>query len=547
MGIPFFFSYLAKNHGIVLKRFGTESSETTIHNLYLDCNSLIYEAVYKMGAEAGSVLNTNDILARVIDHIREYLTLLKPSHTLMIAFDGVAPVAKLEQQRARRFKSLYQTNMTKSILKTTSPDPWNTTAITPGTPFMKQLDARIQQAFSVPSAFGLAQILFSGSNEPGEGEHKIFQYMRDHPDHHASTNTVIYGLDADLIMLSIRHLSVAPRLFLFRETPEFIKSINVELEPNANYLLDIPELATILAHELGKESQHLKGSLDSENGTTQKDSSRLLNDYIFMCFFLGNDFMPHFPSINIRTGGIDKMMMAYKATLGGTGDYLTNGATINWKHLRKLVQFLAEHELDFLKREHKVRDRRESQRPRNTTPEDKLNCFNQLPSYERSVEKFINPYKDNWQARYYKALFEVAIDDDRRRQISVNFLEGLEWTLKYYTQGCPNWRWKYQYHYPPLLCDLLRYIPFFDHEFLPAQPPNPVTDLVQLCYVLPRQSLGFLPPLLADALIQKKAHWYTSHNEFHWAYCKYFWEAHPHLEHIDLDELEAFVRQHVSS
>ena len=98
MGIPFFFSYLAKNHGIVLKRFGTESSETTIHNLYLDCNSLIYEAVYKMGAEAGSVLNTNDILARVIDHIREYLTLLKPSHTLMIAFDGVAPVAKLEQQ-----------------------------------------------------------------------------------------------------------------------------------------------------------------------------------------------------------------------------------------------------------------------------------------------------------------------------------------------------------------------------------------------------------------------------------------------------------------
>lgn len=535
MGIPFFFSYLAKHHSIVLKQV-EQTASSTLHNLYLDCNSLVYEAVYKLSASregGGTALDANAIISRVIEHIREYLALLRPSHTLMIAFDGVAPVAKLEQQRARRFKSLYQANLSKSILKTTTPDPWNTTAITPGTPFMKQLDARVKQAFATPSAFGLAQILFSGSNEAGEGEHKIFQHIRDHPDHHADTQTVVYGLDADLIMLSIHHLKFAPRLSLFRETPDFIKSINVELEPNANYLLDIPELATILAQELS-------------NGMEGVDPQRVLDDYIFACFFLGNDFMPHFPSINIRTGGIDKMMMAYKATVGGSGHYLTDGTRIQCKQLRKLVQFLSEHELEFLKREHKVRDRRESQKLPDATPEDKLNYFNQLPSYDRAVEKFINPYKANWQTRYYKALFEVNINDDRRRQICVNFLEGLEWTLKYYTQGCPDWRWSYHYHYPPLLSDLLHYIPFFDTEFVPIQPARPVTEVVQLCYVLPKQSLMFLPPVLADALIQQKSEWYTNHNEFHWAYCKYFWEAHPHLAHINLDELEAFVRQYVT-
>ncbi len=529
MGIPAFFSFIIKNHSNIINKLSSNTIQ--IDNLYLDCNSIIYDAVYKMDSSITSEYMSNEIISAVIHNIKEYITLLKPKNSVFIAFDGVAPVAKLEQQRSRRFKSLYQNTISRSIMKSTNPDPWNTTAITPGTLFMKTLDERVKKAFTTPATFHLQSILFSGSNEYGEGEHKIFKYIREHPVEHLDKNTVIYGLDADLIMLSINHLPIASNIYLFRETPHFIQSINAELEPNENYVLDIPELAKAI-------------TLDMNNGielTTEQYNNRIY-DYILLCFFLGNDFMPHFPSINIRTGGVDKMIQAYKATIGGTNNNLTDGKTIFWKNVRKIVQFLATNEHDFLKQEHKIRDRREKNTLPDRSPEEKLNQFNNIPTFERSVEKFINPYKDNWQRRYYQSLFDVEIDEDRRRQICVNYLEGLEWTMKYYTIGCPDWRWSYQYSYPPLLCDLIQYIPFFDTEFVPVKPDNPVTELVQLCYVLPRQSLQFLPERLYKALVREKLNWYGTDCEFHWAYCKYFWEAHPNLPYIDVDELEEFVQ-----
>jgi 5'-3' exonuclease len=529
MGIPSYFSYIVKNHINIIRKLSSNTIQ--IDNLYLDCNSLIYEAVYKMDASITSENMTNEIISRVIQNIREYITLLKPTNSVLIAFDGVAPVAKLEQQRCRRFKSLYQNSISRSIMKTTTPDPWNTTAITPGTLFMKTLDERVKTAFNNPLAFNLSSIIFSGSNEYGEGEHKIFKHIRQQPAEHANKNTVIYGLDADLIMLSINHLPIASNIYLFRETPHFIQSINSELEPNENYVLDIPELAKVI-------------TLDMNNGnelTTEQHNNRIY-DYILMCFFLGNDFMPHFPAINIRTGGVDKMIQAYKATIGGTDDNLTDGKKIIWKNVRKLVQFLADNEHEFIKQEHKIRDRREKNKLPDRTPEEKLNNFNNVPTFDRAVEKFINPYRDNWQMRYYKSLFDVEIDEERRRQICVNYLEGLEWTIKYYTTDCPDWRWCYKYSYPPLLCDLIKYIPFFDTEFVPTKPDNPVTELVQLCYVLPRQSLQFLPKKLYKALIREKLNWYGTDCDFHWAYCKYFWGAHPNLPYIDVGELEEFVQ-----
>ena len=528
MGIPSYFSYIVKNHIDIIRKLSCNNIQ--IDNLYLDCNSLIYDAVYKINPSDSNKNTTDEIILHVIQNIKHHISLLKPTNSLLIAFDGVAPVAKLEQQRSRRFKSLYQNAITKSILKSTTPDLWNTTAITPGTLFMKTLNTRVKEEFNDPSSFNLETIVFSGSDQYGEGEHKIFNYIRKNQNKHANKNTVIYGLDADLIMLSINHLPIAPNIYLFRETPHFIQSISSELEPNENYILDIPKLAKVITFEM-----------NNGNELTTKQHNNRIYDYIFLCFFLGNDFMPHFPAINIRTGGIDKMIQAYKATIGGTDKNLTDGNKIFWKNVRKLVQFLADNEYEFIKKEHKIRDRNEKYKLPNHTPDDKLKNFNNTPSVERAVEKFINPYKNEWQTRYYKCLFDVEIDECRKRQICVNYLEGLEWTMKYYTTGCPDWRWCYNYNYPPLLCDLILYIPFFDTDFVPNKPEEPVTELVQLCYVLPKQSLHLLPKKLHNALIKEKMHWYEADCLFHWAYCRYFWEAHTNLPYINLNELEKFV------
>lgn len=531
MGIPSYFSYIVKNHLNILKKLSATSLR--VDNLYMDCNSMIYDAVYKLNATILTDNITEQIITRVIHSIRDHMTLLRPSSNVFIAFDGVAPVAKLEQQRSRRFKSYYTNNVTKNILNKEEPEPWNTTAITPGTPFMKMLNARIQSEFSNPAKFNTGKILFSGSDERGEGEHKIFEYIRKHPiEHDDSKNTVIYGLDADLIMLSINHLPLSSNLYLFRETPEFIKSINIDLEPNENYLLDIPELANAIV-------------LNMNNGADVSNQKNTLYDYILMCFMLGNDFMPHFPAINIRTGGVDKLLTAYKETLGGTDQHLTDGKTIYWNNMRKFVRFLADNEHAFFKQEHKQRDRKEKFKIPGITPESKLENFKNLPTFERGIEKYINPYKEKWQERYYKSLFDLEeMNEERKRQICVNYIEGLEWTMKYYTTGCPDWRWCYQYNYPPLLSDLIEYIPMFQTEFIQDNANNSVSDVVQLCYVLPRQSLHFLPEKLYKQLIAEKLDWYNTDCQFHWSYCKYFWESHPDLPHIDINELEEFVHKY---
>ena len=526
MGIPGIFSHIVKNYSRVLKKLTRNT--IPVNNLYLDCNSIIYDAVHNIDFTKLLISDIDTIINSVCSKIDEYIFQLKPNNIVYIAFDGVAPVAKLEQQRSRRYKSLYQNNISKSIFKDAKPDPWNTTAITPGTIFMKKLNENIKKKYNEPKKYNIDSFVLSTSDKYGEGEHKLFEFIRQFPELHKDKNTVIYGLDADLIMLSINHLPISENIYLFRETPHFIKSINSELEPDESYIIDIPELAKII-------------TLDMNNGLEQKVNR--VYDYIFLCFFLGNDFMPHFPSVNIRTGGVDKMMNAYKATIGNTNEILTDGKKIYWNNVRKLVQYLANLEEENIKMETKVRDRREKQLLPDITPEDKFKKFESIPQYDRALEKYINPFKTNWQHRYYKCLFDVDIDETRRKQICTNYLEGLEWTMKYYTTGCPDWRWCYNYNYPPLFSDLLHFIPVFDAEFVATKIAKPVSELVQLAYVLPKQSLHLLPEKLYENLIKDHSNWYNADCDFVWAYSRYFWESHVQLPHIDIDELEKYVHE----
>lgn len=565
MGIPSYFSYIVKNHPKIIKRF--YKNVLSVDNLYLDCNSIIYDAYSKLTFDKLTESVSLTIINAVIKKIEEYLEIIAPKKTVIIAFDGVAPVAKLEQQRSRRYKSWYQNNVSRSIFGKVDPDVWNTAAITPGTIFMGELNKMVSEHFSKDfwkkseskdfwkKSELLLNIIVTGSDQPGEGEHKLFEYIRLNSEKHLKETTVIYGLDADLIMLSINHLPVCNNIYLFRETPHFIQSINSELEPDANYFLDIPELTQTII-------QYMNSSSSSSSSSKEDTNLAKVYDYIFLCFFLGNDFMPHFPALNIRTGGIDKMLNAYRATIKPTEYLITGTNLINWNNVRKLVTYLAKLEETFIINEHKSRDNKEKYSKQvyngfkekeihKITPdsekekEEKFRQFEATPLNERELEKYINPYKPYWQTRYYRALFDIKSDSTglQTKDICLNYLEGLEWNLKYYTSGCPNWRWVYKYNYPPLLQDLIKYIPVFSNEFVPAKPQNPVSELVQLCYVLPKHSLNLLPPRLHEALLKTYPDQYRDDCAFVWAYCRYFWESHIIMDEIDIDELERFIEK----
>lgn len=505
------------------------------HNLYLDSNSIIYDCLRRLTPEYSTCTNgqfETKLIAAMCTTIDNYIKTTQPTKTVFIAFDGVAPFAKMEQQKNRRYKSALDAEI-KRALDIASPKVWDKTAITPGTKFMKKMGTKLNSYYKTKaSKLGVKHIMISDSRDAGEGEHKIFAYIRDNPEKHNDETSLIYGLDADLIMLGLNHLPISKNLFLYRETPEFIKSIDRTLEPNESYVLDLPVLA-----------EAITSKMNNYTATNKKQQTNRLYDYIFLCFFLGNDFMPHFPSINIRTHGVDTMLTAYQNTIGNTNENLTDGKTIYWKNVSKLVNYLAETEETMLKKEYKIRAKWARRHYPTGSDDEKLFHFSLLPTRERTKEELIDPHHRYWQQRYYKVLFDTDISNYYSKQISLNYLEGLEWVMKYYTSGCVDWKWGYRYHYPPLLKDLQRYIPQWETQMLEKKPSKAVHPYVQLAYVLPETSLGLLPPKISKKLREKYADYYRMDNEIVWAFCKYFWESHVDFDHIDFDDLEKTVAE----
>ena len=530
MGIPSYFSYIVKNHKHIIKRYNRLSIK--INNLYLDCNSIIYDTIREIKYDNKEKYE-NDLINKVCEKIDYYISIISPGNNVLIAFDGVAPVAKLEQQRNRRYKSWFQNEIMKSLNQETS--EWDTTCITPGTNFMKILGEKVKKYFINKTNRGIKNIIISCSDEKGEGEHKIYDYIRNNQEYHKNTETVIYGLDADLIMLTLNHLHLTEKMYLFRETPHFIKNLDNSLDPNELYLLDIPAFAKVIINDMNN-------NIPIADKDKEK-SDNLLFDYILICFLLGNDFLPHFPSINIRTSGIDILMNTYRHIFRNSNskENLTNGKRIIWKNLRKFIGHLKEQELNNFQNEMDVRSKWEKRILANDSIKEQEEKFQLIPIKERENEKYINPGVIGWEERYYKTLFNIDIDDQRRQSICLNYLEGLEWTIKYYTSGCPDWRWSYNYNYPPLIGDLYKYIPYFETEFILNNNP-PVSELVQLCYVLPKNSLYLLPEYLSNKLLNEYSEWYKLDYEFQWSFCKYFWESHVIMPHIDISNLEKIIK-----
>ena len=530
MGVPSYFSYLIRNHKDMLIKLFNFKKE--INNLYFDSNSIVYDVLRMISKDYEKYKNDEkfeeDLISGVCKQLDAYIDEIKPNNQVFIAFDGVAPVAKLEQQRTRRYKSMIEKKIFNNLFG--EKNIWNKTAITPGTNFMEKLNNGVSNYYKgKEKSYNIKKFIFSGSDEPGEGEHKLFQHIRDNEKIHAKQVTVIYGLDADLIMLCLNHLRISKHIYLYRETPEFVKSINSSINPNESYLLDIPLL-----------SQEIILQMNNGKKPNSKQETNKLYDYIFLCFFMGNDFLPHFPAMNIRTNGIDIMMEAYKHINKSGKMNLTDGTKICWKNVYKLVKFLAENEYTNLINEYKIRDKWERRSFPSKTEEDKKNRYLCIPIKNRSIEKYIDPYSSMWQKRYYEMLFNNTDSNYFKKQVCLNYMEGLEWVMNYYTIGCIDWRWSYNYNYPPLLNDLFRFIPRFDSKMIKENDNKPVSRKVQLSYVLPPESLSLIPDI-GNKLQDKFPHFYDNSPNMVWAFCKYIWETHLDLPHIDLEELEEFV------
>jgi len=221
--------------------------------------------------------------------------------------------------------------------------PFDSNCITPGTPFMARLSEvikfYIQKKIKEDQAWRDVEIIFSGHEVPGEGEHKILEYIR----HQKSTDTYnpnlshcMYGLDADLIMLSL--ISHEPHFSLIRED-DVLKNNRTKSPVASFHFLHI----SLVREYISLEFELLKRTLPTK---CPWDLERLINDFILLCFLVGNDFLPTLPTLNIAEGSLNRIIDAYKQVLPKLGDYLTDRGVINLERLEVFFKHFCEGEED---------------------------------------------------------------------------------------------------------------------------------------------------------------------------------------------------------
>ena len=87
------------------------------------------------------------------------------------------------------------------------------------------------------------------------------------------------------------------------------------------------------------------------------DFERIIDDFVFFCFFVGNDFLPHLPSLHIREGAIDAIMAIYKHQLPALGDYLTCNGKIDFNRVDLIFNDISKIEEEMIKSKRAFEDR----------------------------------------------------------------------------------------------------------------------------------------------------------------------------------------------
>ena len=466
MGIPSYFSYIIKNYPNIIRKL-PECEK--FDYLFMDSNSIVYDSYYELEQK---YMKTpfditdieNMIIKKVIEKIDDLIRVITPTQLTYIAFDGIPPLAKIEQQKKRRYKSAFLAK----ALKTEK--IWDTCSITPGTDFMILLDTEITNYYK-----RFSNIITSCSNEKGEGEHKIFRYIRDNDL--SNQNVVIYGLDSDLIMLSILHSEQVKNIKVMREAPSFVSVLasSVKIETSEKMLLDIIQLSN------GIETEMEKGIPNDE----EKEVKKRKKDYIMMSILLGNDFVPNIGSIYIREDGMERLMKAYKEV---KENLIDEKKEIKWKNVKKYLLELEKEERERIKEkiEKKVRI------------EKKLE---NVPMLYREEEKSIGIESEGWEKRYRR------ITESNGK----SYKEMLYWIWDYYS-GIEREEISYNGKNGPLIQDILLEI---------GEPSKKKTQEYSLEYVIPKNNKVKMKQEIQEKIKNKK----EENMEFIWMFKKYFWES----------------------
>jgi 5'-3' exoribonuclease 2 len=439
MGVPAFFRWLTEKYPKVLEdvveeRVKLAGGEGTVRvpfdstrpnpsglecdNLYIDMNGIIHPCSHP---EHGPQPKTEEeMYENVCHYVDRLFRIMRPRKLLYLAIDGVAPRAKMNQQRSRRFRSAQEArenleveqNIRNELTKNGQRVPpaakaWDSNVITPGTPFMLKLAEFIRfyvrKRISTDKAWQNIRVIFSDASIPGEGEHKIMSHIRlqrSQPGYNPNLVHVLHGLDADLVMLALAtheaHFYISREEVMFgRKSQEMAERrqtengyreqqrlFDEEAGDMAMQLLEnkqkpicrvsIPILREYLAADFAQ-------CIDPGRITFAPSLERLIDDIIFLCFFVGNgtskrssarlnylygsaypvilcgihflaisltifrlhfsffcrvDFLPHLPSLDIRDGALDYLFNVYKRILPSLGDYITNhGGQVNLSHV----------------------------------------------------------------------------------------------------------------------------------------------------------------------------------------------------------------------
>ena len=509
MGIPSYYKKRADHtKGLISKSLSVKAEA-----LYFDFNCLIYHCARRQNSTLPPYPGHDgqDEWERfLLDDIAKYVVkvwqMSGSPKEVFLAIDGVVPMAKIKQQRLRRFKSVWLAQKEREEGLRDNKESWDTNCITPGTRFMSRLGQALQTLCSKHIGWSV-----SGADEPGEGEHKVMKLLRERTP--STAPILIYGLDADLILLTL--LNATGPAYLVREQSEMgVAQLDTFGEEQLSFF-SIPVLESTFPPTLDKRT------------------------YVAMMSLLGNDFVPHSLSVKIRDDGHHRLLKS----LHEVHDLLieTDGQLqINHASLVTLLQGWSLEEeprmLNTFKKKLQMRGRVEQ------TLENK--------PLEWMVEQGLT-YKDqegwklhpSWKSVYTKTWLQCETQGDIEK-VCREYLFGLQWVLDYYTgqtQTTLDLSWSYSRLLPPLWSDLVRYLESHQYRAFDYKKTNAIQPEEQLAMVLPLESWHYINKESFRSLPVSLPQFWPNSFGFFSAGRTRLWECEALLPSLSIDRLRTVV------